>query len=59
MKTEYKTRATELIGSIDTKLSKVLDMLEGRIPADTNDAINLCRAMKQSIETTQNLIDLS
>lgn len=59
MKTEYKTRATELLNSMDSKISKILNMLEGKQPANTADAISMCKSIKQSIETTQNIVDIS
>ena len=59
MKPEYKYRATELLNSVDSKVTKLLNMLEGKQPANTNDAISLCKNIKNSIETTQNIIDIS
>jgi hypothetical protein len=59
MKPEYKYRTTELLNSVDSKVTKLLNMLEGKQPANTEDAINLCNQIKKTIETVNNIIDIS
>jgi hypothetical protein len=59
MKPEYKYRTTELLNGVDSKISKILNMLEGKQPANTEDAISLCNQIKKTIETVNNIIDIS
>lgn len=59
MKPEYKYRTTELLNGVDSKISKILNMLEGKQPANTEDAISLCNQIKKTIETVTNIIDIS
>lgn len=59
MKPEYKNRSMELLNGVDTKIGKILDMLQGVRPPDQKLAIQIAKELKLSIEKITQLVDLS
>jgi hypothetical protein len=59
MKPEYKSRCMELISSTDSRVIKVLEMLEGVRPADQQMATKLVKEIRVTLERLTNLIEVS
>jgi len=59
MKPEYKNKSVEILTGIDSRIVKILEMMEGVRPADQKLAIQLAKEMKLSVEKVSQLIELS
>jgi hypothetical protein len=59
MKTEYKNRSVELLTGVNSRVEKILEMLEGYRPADEKMAINLLKEVKSTVDKVSQLIELS
>lgn len=59
MKPEYKIKSEELLNGVDKKIDVITEMLSGKRPADQRLVTAYCRDIKQSIESTLNLISIS
>lgn len=59
MKPEYKNKSEELLNGVDKKIDVIVDMVNGKRPADQKLLLSYCRDIKQSIDSTLNLISLS
>lgn len=59
MKPEYKNKSVELLNGADSRIDKILDMLQGVRPADQKLAIQIAKELKLSIEKITQLVELS
>jgi hypothetical protein len=59
MKPEYKSRCMELISGTDSRVIKVLEMLEGVRPADQQMATKLVKEIRSTLERLNDLIEIS
>jgi hypothetical protein len=59
MKPEYKEKASSYIDGINNRTKVIQEMLEGKRPANQEQAIVLTLEIQRLLEQTQNLIDLS
>jgi hypothetical protein len=59
MKPEYKEKALDNLNSIDSRIESILQMLEGKEPANQQRAISLSKEIKRLIERTQNIVEIS
>ena len=59
MKPEYKEKASSYIDGITNRTKVIQEMLEGKRPANQEQAIVLTLEIQRLLEQTQNLIDLS
>jgi hypothetical protein len=59
MKPEYKSRCLELISGTDSRVVKVLEMLEGVRPADTQMATKLVKEIRTTLERLEGIIEIS
>lgn len=59
MKPEYKSRGLELISGADSRIIKVLEMLEGVRPQDQQMATKLIKEVRVTLERLNNLIEIS
>jgi predicted transcriptional regulator len=59
MKTEYKNRSIELLTGVNSRVEKILEMLEGVRPADEKMATHLLKEVKSTVEKVSQLIELS
>jgi hypothetical protein len=59
MKPEYKNKSIEMLIGVDSRVGKILEMLEGKRPADQKMAIQIAKEIKLSIEKVTQLVELS
>ena len=59
MKPEYKSKSLEMMAGANSRIERVLEMLEGSRPADQKLAIQIMKELKLSIEKVNQLIELS
>jgi hypothetical protein len=59
MKIEYKERVLENLNGIENKVQIVLEMLEGKRPANQKEAMKLVHDLKQLVENSRNIVDIS
>lgn len=59
MKTEYKNRSVELLTGVNSRIEKILEMVEGVRPADEKLATQLLKEVKLTVEKVSQLIELS
>jgi hypothetical protein len=59
MKPEYKNKSVEMLNGVDTRIDKILEMLQGVRPADQKLAIQIAKEIKLSIEKVTQLVELS
>jgi predicted transcriptional regulator len=59
MKTEYKNRSVELLTGADSRIEKILEMLEGIRPADQKLATQILKEVRITIDKVSQLIELS
>jgi hypothetical protein len=59
MKPEYKSRCIELISGTDSRVVKILEMLEGVRPADQKMAIKLVKEVRDTLERLNGIIEIS
>lgn len=59
MKPEYKERVTSNIEAITKRANIVLDMMEGRQPAEQDRAIKLMKEIKRLAELSNDIVDIS
>jgi predicted transcriptional regulator len=59
MKTEYKHRSVELLTGADSRIEKILEMLEGIRPADQKLATQILKEVRITIDKVSQLIELS
>jgi hypothetical protein len=59
MKTEYKNRSVELLTGVDTRLEKIMEMMEGKRPANAELALQNIKEIRTTIEKVSQLIELS
>lgn len=59
MKTEYKHRSVELLTGVNSRIEKILEMLEGVRPADEKFATQLLKEVKLTVDKVSQLIELS
>lgn len=59
MKPEYKSRSVELLTGADSRIEKILEMLEGVRPADQKLATQILKEVRTTIEKVSQLIELS
>jgi hypothetical protein len=59
MKPEYKSRGLELISSVDSRVERILEMLQGTRPADPQFAIKLTKEIQKTLEQLTNIIEIS
>lgn len=59
MKTEYKNRSVELLTGVNSRIEKILEMLEGVRPADERMATQLLKEVKLTVDKVSQLIELS
>jgi hypothetical protein len=50
MKPEYKNKSVELLNGVDNRIDKILEMMEGKRPADQKLAIQIVKEIKLSVE---------
>ena len=59
MKTEYKNRSVELLTGADTRLEKIVEMLEGKRAANQELALQNLKEIRATIQRVSQLIELS
>ena len=59
MKTEYKERVLQNLNGIEKKADIVLEMMEGKRPANQKEAMRLIHDLKQLIDNSKNIVELS
>jgi hypothetical protein len=59
MKAEYKERALEQLGGIEKRANTVLEMMEGKQPANQQNAIKLTKEILRLVELNKNIVDIS
>jgi hypothetical protein len=59
MKLEYKNKSVEMLNGVDNRIDKILEMMEGKRPADQKLAIQIVKEIKLSVEKITQLVELS
>lgn len=59
MKPEYKEKALSYIDGIANRTKTIQDMMEGKRPANQEQAIRLAMEIQRLLEQTQNIVELS
>lgn len=59
MKPEYKERVTSNLESISKRATILIEMMEGKQPADQVRAIKLTKEIKRLVELSENIVDIS
>lgn len=59
MKAEYKERALEQLNGIEKRANTVLEMMEGKQPANQQNAIKLTKEILRLVELNKNIVDIS
>jgi hypothetical protein len=59
MKAEYKERALEQLSGIEKRANTVLEMMEGKQPANQQNAIKLTKEILRLVELNKNIVDIS
>ena len=59
MKPEYKNRVQEHLEAISKRAKIISEMMEGKRPANPNEAIKLTKEIERLVELTTNIVDVS
>ena len=59
MKPEYKNRVQEHLEAINKRAKIISEMMEGKRPANPNEAIKLTKEIERLVELTTNIVDVS
>lgn len=59
MKPEYRERALEQLGGIEKRTNTLVNMLEGKEPANQQRAITLGKEILRLVELNRNILDIS
>ena len=59
MKPEYRERALEQLNGIEKRANTLVNMLEGKEPADQKRAITLSKEILRLIELNRNIVEIS
>lgn len=59
MKGEYKEKALEHLNAIEKRTNTIVNMLEGKEPADQQRAIKLAKEILRLSELNRNILDIS
>jgi len=59
MKPEYRERALEQLNGIEKRANTLVNMLEGKEPADQQRAITLSKEILRLVELNRNIVDIS
>jgi protein-arginine kinase activator protein McsA len=59
MKPEYKEKALSYIDGIANRTKTIQEMMEGKRPANQEQAIRLAMEIQRLLEQTQNIVELS
>ena len=59
MKPEYKEKALNQLDSIEKRANTLVNMLEGKEPADQKRAITLTKEIIRLVELNKNIVDIS
>ena len=59
MKPEYKEKALENLNGIAGRAVTIKDMMEGKRPANQEEAIRLVREIERLAELTSNVVDIA
>lgn len=59
MKTEYKEKALNQLDGIEKRANTLINMLEGKEPADQKRAITLSKEILRLVELNKNIVDIS
>lgn len=59
MKTEYKEKVINQLDGIEKRANTLINMLEGKEPADQKRAITLSKEILRLVELNKNIVDIS
>lgn len=59
MKTEYKEKVINQLDGIEKRANTLVNMLEGKEPADQKRAITLSKEILRLVELNKNIVDIS
>ena len=59
MKAEYKERALEQLNGIEKRANTLVNMLEGKEPANQQRAITITKEILRLVELNRNIVDIS
>lgn len=59
MKPEYRERALEQLNGIEKRANTLVNMLEGKEPANQQRAITLSKEILRLVELNRNIVDIS
>lgn len=59
MKAEYRERALEQLNGIEKRANTLVNMLEGKEPANQQRAITITKEILRLVELNRNIVDIS
>lgn len=59
MKPEYREKALEQLNGIEKRANTLVNMLEGKEPANQQRAITLSKEILRLVELNRNIVDIS
>ena len=59
MKAEYRERALDQLNGIEKRANTLVNMLEGKEPANQQRAITITKEILRLVELNRNIVDIS